>query len=50
MRHTSGLTYGVFGDSAVKTLYREAKLLEGDPDNALFAEQRPDPVQAGPAE
>jgi CubicO group peptidase (beta-lactamase class C family) len=39
MRHTSGLTYGVFGDSAVKKLYVEAKLLEGDPDNALFAER-----------
>jgi CubicO group peptidase (beta-lactamase class C family) len=39
MRHTSGLTYGVFGEGAVKKLYREANLLEGDPDNALFAER-----------
>jgi CubicO group peptidase (beta-lactamase class C family) len=39
MRHTSGLTYGFFGEGAVKKLYVEAKLLEGDPDNALFAER-----------
>jgi len=39
MRHTSGLTYGFFGEGAVKKLYIEANLLEGDPDNALFAER-----------
>jgi CubicO group peptidase (beta-lactamase class C family) len=39
MRHTSGLTYGFFGEGAVKKLYVEAKLGEGDPDIALFAER-----------
>jgi CubicO group peptidase (beta-lactamase class C family) len=36
LRHTSGLTYGIFGDTLVKKAYREAKLLEGDPTNAEF--------------
>src|SRR5437868_4703916 len=39
MRHTSGLTYGFFGEGAVKKLYVEANLGEGDPDNALFADR-----------
>jgi CubicO group peptidase (beta-lactamase class C family) len=39
MRHTSGLTYGFFGEGAVKKLYVEANLLEGDVDNAVFAER-----------
>jgi len=39
MRHTSGLTYGFFGEGAVKKLYVGANLGEGDPDNALFAER-----------
>src|SRR4051812_2838677 len=39
MRHTSGLTYGFFGEGAVKKLYVEAKLGEGDPDNAEFADR-----------
>jgi CubicO group peptidase (beta-lactamase class C family) len=39
MRHTSGLTYGFFGEGAVKKLYVGANLLEGDPDNAQFAER-----------
>src|SRR3954447_1908538 len=39
MRHTSGLTYGFFGEGAVKKLYVEANLGEGDPDNAVFAER-----------
>lgn len=39
MRHTSGLTYGFFGEGAVKKLYVGAKLGEGDPDNAQFAER-----------
>ena len=34
LRHTSGLTYGVFGDSLVKQAYRERGVLEGDFDNA----------------
>lgn len=32
MRHTAGLTYGIFGDSAVDRLYREAKVLDKDED------------------
>jgi CubicO group peptidase (beta-lactamase class C family) len=39
MRHTSGLTYGFFGSSLVKTRYVEANLLAGDPDNETFAER-----------
>ena len=39
MRHTSGLTYGFFGEGAVKKLYVEANLGEGDPDNAVFADR-----------
>ena len=39
MRHTSGLTYGFFGEGAVKKAYVEAKLGEGDFDNAEFAER-----------
>ena len=39
MRHTSGLTYGFFGEGAVKKVYVEAKLGEGDFDNAEFAER-----------
>jgi CubicO group peptidase (beta-lactamase class C family) len=36
MRHTSGLTYGFFGEGAVKKAYRDANLNAGDPDNAEF--------------
>jgi CubicO group peptidase (beta-lactamase class C family) len=36
MRHTSGLTYGFFGEGAVKKAYLEANLGAGDPDNAEF--------------
>ena len=39
MRHTAGLTYGFFGDTPVKKLYLEAKLFDGDPDNAEFVER-----------
>jgi len=39
MRHTSGLTYGFFGDTPVKKLYVQAKLRDGDPDNAEFVER-----------
>jgi CubicO group peptidase (beta-lactamase class C family) len=39
MRHTSGLTYGFFGEGAVKKLYAEANLFEGDFDNAQFVER-----------
>lgn len=30
MRHTSGFTYGVFGDTMVDRMYREAKIMGGD--------------------
>jgi len=36
MRHTSGLTYGVFGTGLVKQAYREAAI--GNVDNARFAD------------
>jgi CubicO group peptidase (beta-lactamase class C family) len=39
LRHTSGLTYGFYGDSAVRRLYANAGLFDGDFDNALFAER-----------
>jgi CubicO group peptidase (beta-lactamase class C family) len=39
MRHTSGLTYGFFGEGMVKKAYREAHLFDGDIDNAEFAER-----------
>ncbi len=36
MRHTSGLTYGFFGDTPVKKAYLAAHLFQGDFDNATF--------------
>jgi CubicO group peptidase (beta-lactamase class C family) len=39
LRHTSGLTYGFLGDSAVPKLYAEADLFNGDRTNAEFAER-----------
>jgi CubicO group peptidase (beta-lactamase class C family) len=39
MRHTSGLTYGFFGECMVKKAYVDAKLSDGDFDNAEFAER-----------
>jgi CubicO group peptidase (beta-lactamase class C family) len=39
MRHTSGLTYGFFGEGAVKKAYVESQLTAGDFDNAEFAER-----------
>jgi CubicO group peptidase (beta-lactamase class C family) len=39
LRHSSGLTYGFFGEGAVKALYREANLNEGDPTTAEFVER-----------
>jgi CubicO group peptidase (beta-lactamase class C family) len=39
MRHTSGFTYGFFGDTPVKRLYVEAKLWEDYPSNAEFVER-----------
>lgn len=37
MRHTSGITYGFFGVGTVKAMY--GGVLDGDPDNAEFAER-----------
>jgi CubicO group peptidase (beta-lactamase class C family) len=39
MRHTSGLTYGFFGEGMVKKAYADARLTAGDVDNAEFAER-----------
>ncbi|HEV7601017.1 MAG TPA: serine hydrolase domain-containing protein [Bradyrhizobium sp.] len=39
MRHTSGITYGFYGDSLVRKLYANALLYGGDFDNAEFAER-----------
>ncbi|PIT01454.1 beta-lactamase [Bradyrhizobium nitroreducens] len=36
LRHTSGITYGFYGDSPVRKLYAQAGLFDGDPDNAQF--------------
>jgi CubicO group peptidase (beta-lactamase class C family) len=39
LRHTSGITYGFFGDLLVKKAYIDANVYEGDFDNAEFAER-----------
>lgn len=39
MTQTSGITYGFYGDSMVRQLYRDAKIYDGDFDNAEFAER-----------
>jgi CubicO group peptidase (beta-lactamase class C family) len=39
MRHTSGLTYGFYGDSMVRKLYARENLFDGDEDNAEFVER-----------
>jgi CubicO group peptidase (beta-lactamase class C family) len=39
MRHTSGLTYGFFGEGMVKKAYVDAHMFAGDVDNAEFAER-----------
>jgi CubicO group peptidase (beta-lactamase class C family) len=39
MRHTSGITYGFFGNSLVKHAYVEAGVMKGDFTNAEFAER-----------
>jgi CubicO group peptidase (beta-lactamase class C family) len=39
MRHTSGLTYGFFGEGLVKKAYVDAGLGAGDPDLAEFTER-----------
>jgi CubicO group peptidase (beta-lactamase class C family) len=39
LRHTSGLTYGFYGDNVVRKLYANADLFGGDFDNADFADR-----------
>jgi CubicO group peptidase (beta-lactamase class C family) len=39
LRHTSGLTYGFYGDSAMRKLYANSDLFDGDFDNAQFADR-----------
>jgi CubicO group peptidase (beta-lactamase class C family) len=39
LRHTSGLTYGFYGDSVARKLYANSDLFAGDFDNAQFAER-----------
>src|ERR1700737_2639501 len=39
MRHTSGLTYGFYGNSTVRKLYAEAGLFNSDWTNTEFVEQ-----------
>ena len=36
MRHSSGLTYGFFGDTPVKKAYQQAHLEADNPDLATF--------------
>jgi CubicO group peptidase (beta-lactamase class C family) len=36
LRHTSGITYGFYGDGAVHKLYSSSGMFEGDFDNAEF--------------
>lgn len=36
LRHTSGITYGFYGDTPVRKLYAGADLFDGDFDNAAF--------------
>jgi CubicO group peptidase (beta-lactamase class C family) len=39
LRHTSGITYGFFGDMMVKKAYVDADVFNGDPTNEQFAER-----------
>ncbi|MDI1267119.1 MAG: serine hydrolase [bacterium] len=39
LRHTSGITYGFYGDSLVRRAYKEANLYAGEFDLAEFAER-----------
>jgi CubicO group peptidase (beta-lactamase class C family) len=39
MRHTSGITYGFYGEGQIKKLYAGPALYSGDFDNAEFAER-----------
>ena len=38
LRHTSGITYGFYGDSPIRKLYASSGLFDGDFDNAQLAE------------
>jgi CubicO group peptidase (beta-lactamase class C family) len=49
LRHTSGLTYGMFGDSLVQRLYREADVMAPDQTNAEMSLKLADlPLQGQP--
>ena len=51
LRHTSGLTYGQFGDSLVKQAYREANVFDPNQTNAEFvAKLAKLPLQNQPGE
>jgi CubicO group peptidase (beta-lactamase class C family) len=39
LRHTSGITYGFYGDSPIRKLYATSALFDGDFDNAQLAER-----------
>lgn len=39
LRHTSGITYGFYGESAVRKLYKSSDIYDGDFDNATFVER-----------
>ena len=39
MTHTSGITYGFYGDSMVRRAYKSAKIYDGNFTNAEFAER-----------
>jgi CubicO group peptidase (beta-lactamase class C family) len=39
LRHTSGITYGFYGDSAVRRIYANSDIYDGDFDNATFVER-----------
>jgi CubicO group peptidase (beta-lactamase class C family) len=39
MTHTSGITYGFYGDGMVRRAYGNARIYDGDFDNAEFAER-----------
>ncbi len=39
LRHTSGITYGFYGDSTVRKIYQNSDLFDDDFDNALFTER-----------
>ena len=51
LRHTSGLTYGMFGDSMVQRLYREAAIMDPRQTNAeMVAKLAELPLQCQPGE